>query len=67
MRKRNKSQNATDRTVVHGPRGTCGACSEEQKTELDLEYRGGPEVLRGLKQNHSNAVLDYLFAPLVSL
>eukprot|EP00966_Prymnesium_polylepis_P323378 7379583-Prymnesium_polylepis.1 len=26
---------------------------------------GGPEVLRGLKQNHSNnAVLDYLFAPL---
>jgi len=30
-------------------------------------FRVGPEVLRGLKQNHSNAVLDYLFAPLVSL
>ena len=40
--------------LAHRPRGMPG-------------YRGGPEVLRGLKQNHSNAVLDYLFAPLVSL
>eukprot|EP00966_Prymnesium_polylepis_P306707 7087344-Prymnesium_polylepis.1 len=34
------------------------------RSVTDTLYRVGPEVLRGLKQNHSNAVPDYSFAPL---